>query len=269
MRGALRYIIAIVMAIGALISYFTLRQDNPVTGEKQHIGISTEQEVALGLQAAPQMSQEYGGEISDPQILAGVNQIGQRIAQQSDATKAEYQYQFHVLADNETINAFALPGGQVFITMGLLKLLQTPGELAGVLGHEIGHVIARHSAEQMAKTQLTQGLSGAAVMATYDPSNPSTQAGPAVAALIGNLVNMKFGRDDELEADRLGVRLIGQAGYDPNAMINVMKILQQAAGSNSQPEFFSTHPNPENRITMIQTAIEKEFPSGVPANLEK
>ena len=269
-RSPLRYIIAIIMAIGALISYFTMRQDNPITGEKQHIGITTEQEIALGLQAAPEMAQQYGGEVNDQQVRDGVNAIGQRIVSNSVAGNSEYKFQFHVLADDQTINAFALPGGQVFITMGLLKLLQTPGELAGVLGHEVGHVIARHSAEQMAKTQLTQGLTGAAVMATYDPNDPSTQRSAAVAALIGNMINMKYGREDELEADKWGVKLMHQAHFDPRSMINVMKILQQAAGNNSQPEFFSTHPNPENRISKIETAIQEEFPDGnIPSDLEK
>jgi predicted Zn-dependent protease len=90
----------------------------------------------------------------------------------------EYQYDFHVLQDDQTINAFALPGGQIFITRGLLDNLSTEGEVAGVLGHEIAHVVARHSAEQIAKQQLTQGLTGAVVLATYDPDNPASMQLP-------------------------------------------------------------------------------------------
>src|ERR671917_1370458 len=108
----------------------------------------------------------------------------------SAAGQSPYRFEFHVLDDPQTINAFALPGGQVFITEGLLKRLTTDGQVAGVLGHEIAHVIARHGAEHIAKQQLTQGLTGAAVLATYDPNNPSTQGGAAVAALIGQLVTM-------------------------------------------------------------------------------
>jgi predicted Zn-dependent protease len=187
----------------------------------------------------------------------------------SDAQQAAEYYRFecHLLADPNTINAFALPGGQVFITEGLLSKLSTEGQLAGVLGHEIGHVVARHSAEQMAKAQLTQGLTGAAVLATYDPNNPSTQRTAAVAAMIGQLVSMKFSRSDELEADRLGVKLEGEAGYDPRAMVEVMKVLEAEAGGSRQPEFFSTHPNPENRIPRIEEAIRAEFPDGVPSGL--
>jgi predicted Zn-dependent protease len=264
-----RIIIGLFVAIGALISYYSMNQDNPITGEKQHIGITTDQEIALGVQAAPQMAQQYGGELQDPEVLAGVREIGNRIIQQSKANGSPYQFEFHVLADDQTVNAFALPGGQVFITVGLLKLLQTKGQLAGVLAHEIGHVIARHSAEQIAKQELTQGLTGGAVIATYDPNNPASSGSAQVAMLIGNLVNLKYGRDDELEADKWGVKLMSEAGYDPNAMKGVMKILGDAAGKQGSPEFFSTHPNPENRIAQIQEAIDAEFPQGLPSGLEQ
>jgi predicted Zn-dependent protease len=156
----------------------------------------------------------------------------------------------------------------VFITEGLLKRLKTEGQLAGVLGHEIGHVVARHGAEHIAKQQLTQGLTGAAVLATYDPSDPSSRGSAAVAAMIGQLVTMRFGRQDELESDQLGVRFSSEAGYDPRSMIALMKILEESSQGNRPPEFFSTHPNPENRIERIQAAIQERFPNGVPQGLE-
>ena len=174
-----------------------------------------------------------------------------------------------MLTDPETINAFALPGGQVFITEGLLKRLKTEGQLAGVLGHEVGHVVARHGAEHIAKEQLTQGLTGAAVLATYDPSDPSSRNSAAVAAMIGQLVTMRFGRQDELEADKLGVRFSSESKYDPRSMIALMKILEESSQGNRPPEFFSTHPNPENRIQQIEAAIQEEFPNGVPEGLQQ
>src|SRR5690349_19590551 len=166
-----RLVIAGVIAIISVISYYRVSSLNPVTGEKQHISITTDQEIALGLQAAPQMEQQYGGEDQDPQRSALVEEVGNEVVAHSDAAKTDYKYQFHLLNDDQTINAFALPGGQVFITDALLSRLKTRGELAGVLGHEVGHVVARHSAEHMAKAQLTQGLTGAAVIASYDPNN--------------------------------------------------------------------------------------------------
>jgi len=187
----------------------------------------------------------------------------------SDARKSPYKFEFHLLADQRTINAFALPGGQIFITDALFRKLRSEGELAGVLGHEVGHVIARHGAEHLAKQELTNGLTGAAVLATYDPSNPNSRNSAAVAMAIGQLVSMKFGRQDELEADRWGVRLISKAGYDPRAMLGVMEVLKQSANRGHTPEFFSTHPNPENRMTRIQEQIKEEFPQGVPQGLKR
>ncbi|HEV7366787.1 MAG TPA: M48 family metallopeptidase [Gemmatimonadales bacterium] len=264
-----RLLVALVVAAISILGYFGSSVFNPVTQEKQHVaGITPEQEVALGLQAAPEMAQQYGGEDPDPQLQARVKQVGERLLAKSAASQTPYQFQFHVLNDPETINAFALPGGQVFITEGLLRRLKTDGQLAGVLGHEMGHVVARHGAEHIAKQQLTQGLTGAAVLATYDPNNPSSRNSAAVAAMIGQLVSMRFGRQDELEADRLGVRLGSEAGYDPRSMIALMKILEESSQGNRPPEFFSTHPNPENRIQRIEAAIRELYPNGVPSGLE-
>lgn len=250
-----RLIMAGVIALFSLITYFGSRQDNPVTGETQYIGITVEQEIALGLQAAPQMAAEFGGLDPSQQDQAIVDQIGNQIVQSSPAGSSPYQFEFHLLDDNQTINAFALPGGQIFITRALYDQLRTEGELAGVLGHEIGHVIARHSAEHIAKAKLTEGLTGAALLATYDPDNPASANTAQVAALIGQLINLKFGRDDELESDFLGVCLINDTGYDPNELVGVMQVLAASSQGNRPPEFFSTHPNPESRIQRIQEAI--------------
>lgn len=264
-----RIIIALVIAAISIFSYFRMRSVNPVTGEKQHISMTVDQEIALGLAATSQMAAQFGGLYQDQDARLRVEQIGERIVKRSDASRGKYQFAFHALADTQTVNAFALPGGQIFITAALLNRLKTDGQLAGVLAHEIGHVIARHSAEHIAKAQLTQGLTGAAVIATYDPNNPSTYNNAAFAMMIGQMVDMKYGRDDELEADRLGVKYMAQAGYDPRAMIQVMEILREAAGSSRGPDFFSTHPNPDRRIERIEQAIKEIYPDGVPDGLEK
>ena len=251
-----RLIMAAAIAIFSIISYFGTTQNNPITGETQHISITPDQEIALGLQAAPEMESQFGGEDANTNDQAIVDQVGNNILQGSSAGNSPYQFDFHLLADPQTINAFALPGGQVFITRALYDKLQTEGELAGVLGHEIGHVIARHSAEQIAKTQLTEGLTGAAVIAAYDPNNPSSAQSAQIAALIGQLVTLKFSRDDELEADKFGVCFMNEAGYDPNEMVGLMQILQASETGNRPPEFFSTHPNPANRVQQIQSDIQ-------------
>jgi len=266
--GRGRLMIALVIAAIALFSYYSSRQENPVTGEVQYVQMSPDQEIAMGLQAAPQMAAQHGGLHPDERAQALVDQVGQRLVTSTAADRSPYQFEFHLLADPQTVNAFALPGGQIFITAALLSQLETEGQLAGVLGHEIGHVIARHGAEHLAKATLTQGLTGAAVIATYDPENPASRQSAAVIAAVGQLVNMKFGRDDELESDRLGVILTAESGYDPRSLIGLMEILARAGGGQRQPEFFSTHPNPERRIERIEQAIQDAYPNGLPEGLE-
>jgi beta-barrel assembly-enhancing protease len=264
-----KLIMAAIVAIVALVGYFGASQINPVTQEQQHISMTAEQEIALGKQAAPEMAKEFGGLSQDQALQARVSDMGNAIVKASDASKSPYQFEFHVLADQQTVNAFALPGGQIFVTEAILKLMQTDGELAGVLAHEIFHVVGRHSAEQVARAQLADGLTGAAVMATYDPNNPASTGSAQVAQLISQMVGMRYGREDELESDNLGVKYMAQGGYDPRAMISVMQKLEQANNGQEPPEFFSTHPSPERRIEQIQAEIDKQYPNGVPDNLKK
>src|SRR5690349_8643368 len=122
MRGNLRYIIALLVAGFSLVNfYFCNRQKNPVTGEVQHVSMTPEQEVALGLQAAPEMAQQYGGLHPDQRAQQAVDAVGQRLVQAAGAGNSPYKFDFHLLADEQTINAFALPGGQVFLTAGLMS----------------------------------------------------------------------------------------------------------------------------------------------------
>jgi beta-barrel assembly-enhancing protease len=267
MRAIIKFIVALLIAAVSLVTYWCNRQENEFTGEVQHVDMTVEQEIALGLQAAPEMASQYGGLHPDEQAAAKVKEVGQRIVSNTRVRDTPYKFDFHLLADENTVNAFALPGGQIFITAGLLRELSTEGQLAGILGHEIGHVVGRHSAQQLAKAKLTQGLTGAAAIATYDPNNPATQTGAIAAAMIGKLVNMRYGREDELESDKLAVRLTGESGYDPRAMIEVMRILEAASGGARGPEFTQTHPNPGNRVAEIERAIQQEFPNGLPSGL--
>lgn len=258
-----RLIIAFIVALFAFGSYLFKTSENPYTGETQRVALTTEQEIALGLQTAPQMAARFGGLSRNEQAARAVDAIGRALVARSIAAKSPYRFSFHVLADARTVNAFALPGGPIFITEGLLRLLRTEAEVAAVLGHEIGHVLARHSAERIAKQQLTQGLVGAVAVGSGDH-------GVAQAAQVaGSLVNMKYGRDDELESDRLGVRILAEAGYDPRAMLRVMEVLGKASSGSGQPEFLSTHPNPGNRSEHIRAEIAKRFPGGVPGNLKR
>ncbi|KAA9354940.1 M48 family metallopeptidase [Larkinella humicola] len=250
-----RLIFGLIAALIAVFTYFSNTQENPVTGEKQHISLTPEQEVQLGLESAPQMAQQFGGLYPDEKVQQSVKRVGQKIVNSTDVKNSPYQFDFHVLADNQTVNAFAVPGGQIFITAALLDKLKNEDQLAGVLGHEITHVVGRHSAEQIAKQQLTQGLAGAAAIATEDPNSPGRNS--AIAAYVANLIGLKYGRDDEIESDQLGVRWMVESGYNPEAMIDVMEVLKAAGGPNRPSEFMSSHPDPDNRIQRIQEAIAK------------
>ena len=252
-----RLLIGVLLALGALATYFfsTERYENPVTGRVQRVALSPKEEIALGLNSAPEMARQHGGLYPDERAQSLITSIGERLVSTNpEVNQSPYYFQFHLLADPETVNAFALPGGQVFMTVGLLKLLKSEDEVAGVLGHEVGHVVGRHSNEQMAKAQLSQGLVNAVVMA--GGSDYGMTAGQ-IAQFVSQLKNTAYSRDDELESDKLGVRFMKRAGYDPNALVRVMEVLKKAAGGRVPPEFLSTHPDPDNRVERIKEAIRQ------------
>ena len=178
-----------------------------------------------------------------------VEEVGRRLVRNSDARKSPYvdNFHFHLLRDPKTVNAFALPGGQVFITEGLLNRLENEAQLAGVLGHEIGHVINRHSAQQMAKGQLGQLLTVAVGVGASGGDDRGRNA-QIVAAMVNQMSQLQFSREDESEADHYGLKYMAEAGYDPSAMLDVMKILKQASGGKHPPEILATHPLPETRL---------------------
>jgi len=248
--SSMRLVLGVIIAIISIISYMASRTVNPVTGENQYLSLTPDQEIALGLQSEPEMVQEFGGLSSNQQDQDLVDQVGQTIVNRSVAHTTPWQFDYNVLADSETVNAFALPGGPIFITEALLSQLNTEDQVAGVLAHETVHVLARHSAQQIASSDLTNGLIGAIGVASGDANTAQT------AAVIGQLIGMKYSREDETQADTLGVCLMIAAGYNPQGMVEVMQVLQNSSGGASGPEFTQTHPNPANRIVQIQNAIQ-------------
>lgn len=248
-RGSwkIRIFIGLAIVAFAFVQRCNNKEENAYTGRVQTINMSAEQEIAIGLQSAPEMAQQHGGLYPDERMQAFVDAVGNRLVNNSIARETPYKYEFHLLADDQTINAFALPGGQCFITYALFSQLNE-AQLAGVLGHEIGHVIGRHSAERIAESSFWQTLTmGASV---------GGDMGGLVQG-IGQNTLLTNGRGDELESDDLGVLFMIQSGYDPYQMVEVMKVLKAAAGPNRVPEFQSTHPDPENRIEKIKEAIVK------------
>ncbi len=253
-----RIVLGLLIILGSLIYNWlgTTKFQNEFTGREQKLAMATPQEeIALGLQSAPQMIRESGGLSRDANGRALVDRVGARLISSTAARETTYQFKFHLLADQETVNAFALPGGQIFITEALFRRLKSEDQLAGVLGHEMGHVVARHSNEQMANSRLWSGLAQGLGVLLSDGHNNS---GAQIANMVAQWRVMKFSRDDESEADALGVRFMMQAGYNPEALIGVMEILAQVSGGANSSDFMSSHPNPANRMEHIREVIAKE-----------
>lgn len=221
-----------------------------VTGQRTFSLVSESQEVAMGKEADPQIVAEYGL-YDDRELAVMLDQLGQRLARVSQ--RPGLVYTFRVL-DSPVVNAFALPGGYVYVTRGILAHFNSEDELAGVLGHEIGHVVARHSAEQMSRVQLASLGLGIGSLVSEDFQK---FAGIAEAGM--GLLFLKFSRGQESESDMLGVEYSTKLGYDAHKMAGFFKTLKQMSGESgrSLPSFLSTHPDPGNReVNVNNLAVE-------------
>lgn len=227
---------------------------NPATGERQFSLISREQEIQIGEQGAREVEATLGL-VDDPALQEYVSNIGMRLAKRSE--RPELPWEFGVI-DDPTPNAFALPGGKIYVTRGMMSHMNNEAQLAGVLGHEIGHVTARHSAEQISKAQLAQvGLGLSAVFI-----EPARELLPLASAGLSVLF-LKFGREDEYQADELGLRYASQGDYDLKEVPEVFAMLKEvseAEGAGRVPEWLSTHPHPENRIERLEQGIAELSP---------
>ncbi len=254
-----RLVILLAIVAFGFIQYLSTTKliVNPYTGESQRIALSPQQEVQLGLQSVPKMIQMHGGQHRDTEAQGIVDRVGARLVKHVNLTAKfgdpiGYPFEFHLLADENMINAFALPGGQIFITYALYKQLENEDQLAGVLGHEIGHVVAKHSNEQMSKSGFLRSIgTGVAVALGGDGGAGTAQLG----AMVNQVLTTKYGREDEYESDRIGCWLLLHAGYNPQAMLGVLEILKRSAEGPRPPEMLSTHPLPENRIDKIKAVL--------------
>lgn len=223
---------------------------NPATGKEQFSLYSESQEVSMGRDADPQIVASMGA-YQDSSVQAYVARVGRELAAVSE--RPGLPWTFRVI-DDPVVNAFAVPGGYIYITRGIMAHLTSEAQLAGVVGHEIGHVTARHSVTQMTKQQLLQIGVGVGVML-----EPKLQK---YSGLIGSgmqLLFLKFSRDDEKQADDLGLRYMIRDGNDPREMDDIFAMLQRVSGGSGGgriPEWMSTHPDPENRVGRIQRALD-------------
>lgn len=230
---------------------------NPVTGESNFVMLSEEQEISIGRAEDPKVTEQHGGFYNDPGLQRYVETIGQRLAAVSHRPNLKY---FFRIVDSPTINAFALPGGYIYITRGILAYLNSEAELAAVLGHEIGHVTARHSVQQIS---AAQGANIAASIASVLVPGLQNQAAQGLINVLGGAWLSGYGRDHELEADRLGAEYLARAGYDPQAMIRVVGVLktqelfdaETAKAEGREPRsyhgVFATHPDADTRLQQV------------------
>jgi predicted Zn-dependent protease len=242
------------IAFGALA--LTHCAQNPVTGDKDFVLMSEQQEIQMGAKAHQDVLKEYAA-LDNPALQAYVNEVGQRLAKQSHRPNLEWHF---TVVDSPDVNAFALPGGYVYVTRGIMAYLNSEAELAGVVGHEIGHVTARHGVRQQSATTAA-GVG--AVLGSILVPGMNNQAGATLLQTLAQAWTAGYGRDHELESDRLGAQYLAKSGYNPQAMIEVIGVLknqelfaaEQAKRNGRQPRTyhgtFDTHPSNDARLKQV------------------
>jgi predicted Zn-dependent protease len=253
---------AIVLAATAAL---TGCATDPTTGDRFLSFYSWDDMTTMGLQAAPSFTEQFGGEVPDESIRSYVTEVGMSMVPYvEEGVPDDLPWQFTIL-NSDVLNAFALPGGQVFITRGLASQLSNEAELAGVLGHEIGHVTARHGNRQVSNaTALQIGVTaGAMVVGAADQDSVIRrygQYGLPVAQIGGQLVILRYGRNAEYQADELGMRYMSRAGYKPSGQRGVMMTLARLSeGAERPPVWLSTHPFPDDRVARIDNLLNTTF----------
>ncbi len=239
------------LIIACLIVWAISCAVNPVTKKREFMLLSEANEIALGRQTDQQILETYGV-YEDPQLLSYITNLGKKMGSLSHRPNLDYQFR---ILDSPVINAFAVPGGFIYVTRGILSYLNNEAELTGVLGHEIGHVTARHSAQQYSRAQLAQlGLGiGAMASETFRKYAGLAQFG------VGMLF-LRFSRDNERQADELGVEYSTKGGWDSNNMANFFVTLERLNPGEDRsglPGWFSTHPNPPDRVNAIKKDTQK------------
>ncbi len=228
---------------------------NPVTGKQEFmlLGSGYEQDISIGESTAAQVEKNLGGTVENWQVQHFVNSVGQTIAQRSHAPQLEFKY---TVLKNDIVNAFALPGGYIYITSGMLKKFNSEAQLAAVLAHETAHVTARHAAANMSRDMLID--LGVSALATQEIDNAMR-----VVRVAAQLEGLHYSREQEAEADQIGLDYMVKAGYNPQAMIETMEMLERE-NAIRQIEFLSSHPSPQNRRQKLQNLIRHKgyVPSG-------
>ncbi|HET9251104.1 MAG TPA: M48 family metalloprotease [Candidatus Eisenbacteria bacterium] len=231
-----------VILAGLVVVILAMSQKNPYSGRVLPVEMTPEDESALGTHMAPWMSQQLGGLDPDTDAQGMVTAAGDRIAGAAVAGGSTYRFQFHVLADTALAEAYALPGGHIFLTRGLLERLENEAQLAGVLAHQVAHVLARHTVKPFTRADTTAGA-------------------------VRRVLDRTYGVEEETEADTLSVRLLGNAGYDPRALIELLRVAEEATRLGGGRGFSLRHPFPEDRRKLLNEAIARTYAQGIPSTL--
>jgi predicted Zn-dependent protease len=229
---------------------------NPVTGKLELVLISSQQEIEMGREAAPQFEDEFDGRVPDAELQSYVSSIGHKIAAASPREGMEYD--FNVLA-SDVANAFALPGGKIYVTGGLMSRMTNERQLAAVLAHEVTHVAAGHSVQAM---QRQLGTAMLVELAGRVAGADKAQTAEAVAKIVGTLVNLRYSRQQEYDADSYGTDYLTKAGYNPWGMVELLEVLQSL--SDLEPgtlgEMLQTHPLTSKRVENAHAIVETNHP---------
>ena len=268
----IRILISRLMA-ATLATAFTSCAVNPVSGNPNFVMMSESQEIGIGRSEDAKVRKQYGV-YEHPGLQQAVSDIGQRLAQASHRPALPFHF---LVVDSPEVNAFALPGGYVYITRGILAYLNSEAELAAVLGHEIGHVTARHSVQQLSAS--TAANVGAPLLQIFVPQIRNS-AGDLLVNVLGGALLSGYGREHELEADRLGAEYLARTGYDPQAMIRVVGVLKNqelfdaevARAEGREPRkyhgLFASHPDNDTRLQEIVREASKVRAAGDRVNRE-
>jgi len=251
-------LLIILIMVPAIICVLAGCSTNPSTGRSQFILLSSDEVAAMGVEAMPGLVEEFGGEVESAELRAYVENVGRKLAMHVEPEFAHIQWEFTTL-ESEVINAFALPGGKVFITRGLLEKFDNEAQVAGVLGHEIGHVTGRHIDERISQAMAAQF--GLAIVGVATDEELVVMGG----SLLAQGVMLGWGRDQESESDYQGLKYMVRAGYDPRGMAQVLQVLAEASTGPRQWEILATHPHPENRLEDVMAAIHGPYAYAVEA----
>ena len=241
----------IIIFIAFITIFFTSCSRNPVTGKKEVMLMSEGQELALGKESDPAIVAQYGL-YENATLQAFINEKGKQMAAISHRPNLNYEFK---ILDSPVVNAFAVPGGYVYFTRGIMGHFNNEAEFAGVLGHEIGHIAAKHSAKQYTKQMITQVLFIGGLIVSEKFRNFADVAQQGLGLMF-----LKFSRDNETESDKLGVNYSTKVGYDAREMADFFKTLEKlSGGAGSIPTFLSTHPDPGDRYNKVnQLAVEEQ-----------